>query len=97
MRKQPKALTLRLDTASFRRLAAAARAENRSPTNYVETLVLRDLAARDEADRVISVSVPPEAAVLAPGEIERSPGESDQRFALRKKLVEELMSIPDEG
>ncbi|HEX6010749.1 MAG TPA: hypothetical protein VFY87_02875, partial [Geminicoccaceae bacterium] len=37
----PRALTLRLDPEPFRQLALLAAAENRSPTNYVETLVLR--------------------------------------------------------
>lgn len=97
MKRIPKALTLRLDAANFRRLAAIAGAENRTPTNYVETLVLRDLEAKDEANRVITVYAPPETASLVPGALERSEGESDKRYARRKKLVDELMSIPDKG
>ena len=97
MKKTPKALTLRLDPANFRRLAAVARAEHRTPTNYVETLVLHDLAAKDEERRVISVYAPPEVGALIPGELERSAGETDKRYARRKKLVKELLSIPDEG
>lgn len=96
MKPTQKALTLRLDATNFDRLAAAAAAENRTPTNYVETLVLRDLAAKDEADRVIAVYVPAESAALVPGDLERSEGESDRRYAQRKKLVDELTSIADE-
>lgn len=95
MRKAPKALTLRLDEADFRRLAMAASAENRTPTNYVETLVLRDLDAKDEGSRVLTIYAAPETATLVPGELERSTGESDERHAQRKRLVDELMSIPD--
>ncbi len=96
MKRTLKALTLRLDGTSFHRLAAVARAENRTPTNYVETLVLRDLEAKDEANRAITVYAPPEAAALVPGELERSVGETDERYAHRKKLFDELMSIADE-
>lgn len=97
MKKTSKAITLRLDSASFRRLATIASAENRTPTNYVETLVLRDLEAKDEANRVISVYEAPETANLVPGQLERTDGETDERFLQRKRLVDELMSIPDEG
>jgi hypothetical protein len=97
MKKIARAITLRLDPDSFSRLAAAASAENRTPTNYVETLVLRDLAANDEANRVITVFAAPETAGLVPGELERTEGETDERYARRKGLVDELMSIPDEG
>jgi hypothetical protein len=97
MMRSIKAITLRLDPASFGRLAAIASAENRTPTNYVETLVLRDLEAKDEANRVITVYAAPETAKLVPGELERTEGENDERYAQRKRLVDELMSIPDEG
>jgi len=59
--------------------------------------VLRDLEAKDEANRVITVYAPPETAALVPGELERGEGETDERHAHRKKLVDELLSIPDEG
>jgi hypothetical protein len=97
MERTTKAITLRLDPESFGRLATIARAENRTPTNYVETLVLRDLEAKDEANRVITVYAAPETADLVPGELERSEGETDERYAQRKRLVDELMSIPDEN
>lgn len=95
MKRTTKAITLRFDARRFARLAAIAEAENRTATNYVETLVLRDLAAKDEANRVITVYAAPETANLVPGKLERSKGETDGRYARRKKLVHELMSIPD--
>lgn len=97
MKRAKKAITLRLDSRSFGRLAAVAGAENRTPTNYVETLVLRDLEAKDETDRVLTVYAAPETAKLVPGELERTKGETDKRYEQRKKLVDELLSIPDEG
>src|SRR5919199_314883 len=97
MKRATKAITLRLDPKSFGRLAAIASAENRTPTNYVETLVLRDLEAKDEANRVITVYAAPETVNLVPGELERTEGETDDRYARRKRLVDELMSISDEG
>lgn len=97
MKGTTKALTLRLDSESFGRLAAIARSENRTPTNYVETLVLRDLDAKGETHRVLTIYAAPETAKLAPGELERTRGETDERYEQRKKLVDELLSIPDEG
>jgi predicted transcriptional regulator len=49
------AVTIRLDPVRVRQLQAVAEAENRSLTNYVETALLRDLAQRDEASRVITM------------------------------------------
>jgi hypothetical protein len=48
-------------------LNSSARAENRTPTNYVETVVPREMEAKEEAARVITMLVPREAAELAPG------------------------------
>jgi hypothetical protein len=56
------AITLRLDPDRAARLQAIADAENRSLTNYVETALLRDLARREEAERVITMHVAPGAS-----------------------------------
>ncbi len=90
-----KAMTLRLDMAEFNKLEQLAAAENRSPTNYVETLVLRDIAAKAETDRVITMLVPPDAAVAVPGPLARSEDESDERYVQRSKLIDELMRLSD--
>jgi predicted transcriptional regulator len=89
------AITLRLDPAKFRRLELLARTENRSLTNYVETAVLRDMEAKEEAARVITMFVPKEAADLAPGLLMRTEGESDERYAERSALIDKLFAIPD--
>lgn len=90
-----RALTLRLDPEPFRKLALLAAAENRSPTNFVETLVLREIEARAESRRVLSMHVAPEAVDLDPGPLLRGEGESDRRYAERKELFDELLALPD--
>jgi len=89
------ALTLRLDPEKFRKLELLARAENRTPTNYVETAVLRDMAAKEEAAGVIAMFVPDEAGGLRPGVLSRSEDESDERYAERSALMDRLFAIPD--
>ena len=42
------ALTVRLGEADFQMLQRLAKSENRSPTNYVETALLQNIAARAE-------------------------------------------------
>lgn len=89
------AITLRLDPERVHRLQAIAEAENRSLTNYVETALLRDLALREEADRVITMFVAggvPDA--IRPEDIVRADGESDEAYAERQALLLELWSIP---
>lgn len=89
------AITLRLDQTQFRRLERLARAENRTPTNYVETAVLREMDAKEEASRVITMFVAEDAARLVPGALARSEGESDERYAERSALMDRLFAIPD--
>jgi hypothetical protein len=89
------AITLRLDPVKFKKLEMLARAENRTPTNYVETVVLRDLEAREEAGRVITMFVPQDASDITPGVLLRAEGESDERYAERSLLMDKLFAIPD--
>jgi hypothetical protein len=90
------AVTVRLDPARVQQLQAAAEAENRSLTNYVETALLRDLAHRDEASRVIAMRAAPQAAAsIAPDDIARGSDESDAAYTKRQALMMELWSIPD--
>lgn len=92
-RKVP--ITLRIDEARYRTLALLAEAENRTPTNYVETALLRDMAAKEEAARAITMFVAPEVADLTPGALVRSEGESDERYAERTQLFDRLFAISD--
>ncbi len=90
------AITLRLDADRARRLEAIAAAENRSLTNYVETALLRDLALRDEAERVITMYVAPGTlANVQPEDIIRGKDETDEAYDKRQALLMELWSIPD--
>lgn len=89
------AITLRLDADRVRRLQAIAAAENRTLTNYVETALLRDLARREEADRVITMFVAPGTpASIRPDDVVRAEGKSDEAYAERQDLMVELWSIP---
>ncbi len=89
------AITLRLDAERVRRLQAIADAENRTLTNYVETALLRDLARREEADRVITMHVPEGASTsIRPEDVVRAEGETDEEYAERQALAVELWSIP---
>ncbi len=97
-RRQPAkvAVTLRLDADRVRRLQAIAQAENRSLTNYVETALLRELARREEAERVITMYVAPGTSTsIRPEDVIRGEGETDEDYAARQALTVELWSIPD--
>jgi hypothetical protein len=90
------AITLRLDAERARRLQAIAEAENRSLTNYVETALLRELALREEAERVITMHVAPDTSPsIRPEDVIRAEGETDEDYAARQALAVELWSIPD--
>jgi hypothetical protein len=90
------AVTVRLDANLARRLETIAEAEHRSLTNYVETTLLRDLAQRDEADRVITMYVAPGTSTeIRPEDVIRAEGESDEAYAARQALAVELWSMPD--
>jgi len=92
------AVTLRLDPVRVRQLQAVAAAENRTLTNYVETALIRDLALRDEAARVITMRVAPGMSPrIAPDDFVRGKGESDAAYAERQALLAELWTIPDGG
>ena len=92
-RKVP--ITLRIDEARFHKLTLLAEAENRTPTNYVETALLRDMAAKEEAARMITMLAPADVADTAPAALLRTEGESDERYAERSLLFDRLFAIPD--
>lgn len=90
------AITIRLDPARVQQLQAAAGAENRTLTNFVETALIRDLALRDEASRVVAMHAAPGTSTrIDPADILRAEGETDLAYANRQSLLTELWSIPD--
>ena len=90
------AIPLRLDPARVARLQAIAEAEHRSLTNYVETALLRDLARREEAQRVITMYVAPGVPDnIRAEDVVRAEGESDEDYTERQALMVDLWSIPD--
>jgi hypothetical protein len=90
------AVTLRLHPDRARALQAVAAAENRTLTNYVETVLIRDLSRRDEATRVIVMrAAPGTSARIAPEDVARGEGESATADAGRQALLAELWAIPD--
>lgn len=57
----------------------------------------RDLDAKEEVARVITMFVPDEAAGMTSGLLTRTKGESDQRYAERSVLMDKLFAMPDAG
>jgi hypothetical protein len=75
---------------------AIAEAENRAITNYVETALIRDLAQRDEAARVITIrAAAGTSSRINPQDVVRAPDESDLASDKRRDLLIERWSIPD--
>ena len=89
------AITLRLDEARFRKLEMLAAAENRSVTNYVETALLRDMAAKEELSGPLTMFVPADAASVTPGVLLRNADETDARYAARTAVMDRLFDLPD--
>lgn len=83
-------VTVRLDPEAHERLHRIAKFEHRSVAAYLEMLVEREIAARDEAERVITVHVAPELAGQPFGDPDRRAGESDKSYASRKKTIDTL-------
>ena len=92
-------MTIRLPVSRYRRLERAARAEKRSLDRHVQDLIERELAVQDDAAATVRMFVPPEAEQLRhdPGELLRTPGESDERYAERQQIFTALMKLPIAG
>jgi hypothetical protein len=83
-------VTVRLDPEAHERVRRIAEAQHRSIAAYLEMLVARDIAAHDEAERVIRVHVAPELTGVPFGDPDRRPGESDKSYSRRKKTIDTL-------
>lgn len=83
-------VTVRLDPDAHERLQRIAKFEHRSVAAYLEMLVEREIARREEAERVIRVHVAAELDGQAQGEIIREAGESDAAYARRNTTLKKL-------
>jgi hypothetical protein len=83
-------VTVRLSRGVHARVGRISRAEHRSVAAYIEALVERDLAARDEAERLVRVFSSPDLAGVPYAPVSRSEGESDERYAERSDALDRL-------
>jgi len=99
MNEPRRTVTIRLPVSRYRRLERAARAERRSLDRHVQELIERELAIQDDAAGTIRMFVPSDAESLRhdPGELLRTPGESDERYAEREQVFAILMKLPIAG
>ncbi len=83
-------VTVRLAPDAHDRLRRIAEAEHRSVAAYLELLVERELAARDDAERVVRVHVAGELTDRPQGTVHREAGESQARHARRSAVLSKL-------
>ena len=83
-------LTVRLAPPIQERVRKIAESEHRSVSAYLEQLIERDLAARDEAERVVRVFVDPDLGGGGQGEVAREDGEDEERHARRADTLDRL-------
>jgi hypothetical protein len=95
-RNRTAALTLRLPAEDMRRLAVVAEASRQSPASFVQTMIRQQLADIELAFAPLTVISAPELEGVEPGELIRSEGESDERYAMRAAFVAELLAIPED-
>lgn len=87
-------ITVRLTLDTHDRLRRIADAEHRPVASYLELLVERELAARDDAERVVRVYVAPELADVPQGTLRREDGESDGRYVRRQATLTKPFGEP---
>jgi hypothetical protein len=83
-------VTVRLAPAALARLRRIAEIDHRSVAGYLEWLVERELAARDDAERVVRVYVAPELTNKPQGRVQREAGESAARHGRRRTTLNRL-------
>ena len=83
------AATFHLDPEVLQAATAATERENRSLTNFVETMLGRELDALNEQDH---------KSVMAPDDVRdyelvREQGESDEHYEARRELVRAILDM----
>lgn len=91
------AFTMRFqpDVAEF--VQGRARAENRSVTNYVETLLLREKARVEQTEGRLTVQADPGFLREEGHRLERDDDETDEEYAARSVLFDALLTRAREG
>lgn len=82
-----KPMTIRIDTDLLKAAKAQARKENRTVTNYIETVLRRDLSLD---------ASPEEVEVLAPADVRQyravpKPGESKEETELAQRIFDKIL------
>jgi hypothetical protein len=88
-------MRFRPDVAAF--VQAQARAGNRSVTNFVETLLLREKARFEESQRQLSVQAVPDLLRHEQHALLRDPDETDAEYAARAELFGALLDHARRG
>jgi hypothetical protein len=91
------AFTIRFQPEVADFVQARARAENRSVTNYVETLLLREKAQIEKREGRLTVQADPELLRQEGHQLVREDDETDEEYAGRRVLFEALLARAREG
>jgi hypothetical protein len=91
------ALTMRFrpEVAAF--VQEQARAGNRSVTNFVETLLLREMGRFEESQRQLTVQAAPDLLRDDQHELVRGADETDAEYAARRALFATLLDHARRG
>ena len=82
-----KSMTIRMDPEVLAAARSRARSDNRTVTNYIETVLRRDLNL-PQSDDTVEIWAPDD---IRQYEIVREPGESGERYEARKRLFSAIL------
>jgi hypothetical protein len=88
-------MRFRPEVAEF--VQSRAHVENRSVTNYVETLLLREKARVEETEGRLTVQADPERLREEGHRLVRDDDETDDEYAARSTLFDALLTRAREG
>ena len=88
-------MRFRPEVAAF--VQAQASAGNRSVTNFVETLLLREKARVEESERQLTVQAPADLLLHEQHTLLRDADESDDDYSARNALFEGLLDHARNG
>ena len=91
------AFTMRFQPEVAEFVQVRARAENRSVTNYVETLLLREKTRVEEVEGRLTVQADPELLREEGHRLMRDDDETNEDYAARSMLFDALLTRAREG